>query len=103
MNSGFMKQLAGLIAAILIQSLIYFIKYTTKQESFDLFSLAVYLLVVGSAIGVFYDAWRAGIRKNISQSGILNFGPCGWGILVLFLWIIFLPIYLFRRNKMIEK
>ncbi|OCJ24589.1 hypothetical protein [Serratia sp. 14-2641] len=53
-------------------------------------NLAISIIVCFSALWVIYDA-----SKNKLQS------PVAWGLSILFLWFIALPVYLFKRKKMI--
>jgi len=102
-SKALLKQISGFSMAILLQLLIDFVRTITGRQKLDVEFIIVAIFVIGSSMCVFIDAWRSGIRKNVNQKGILNFSPAGWGVLVLFIWIIFLPVYLIKRKNMIMK
>ena len=54
-----------------------------------------------SAIWVLFDAKSIGVRKGL-VTGLGNIGPWGWFFVVLFLWIIGFPMYLYYRGKFKE-
>ncbi len=56
------------------------------------------LIVVVSSIWVLLDARKKGIAKN-SQEGLLSMGPWGWFFGSLIFWIIFFPLYLYKRRR----
>ncbi|SDP29240.1 MATE family efflux transporter [Desulforhopalus singaporensis] len=55
------------------------------------------LVVVASAIWVYFDAKSIGAERGLSN-GFLNMGPIGWAMCVAILWIICFPLYLFKRS-----
>jgi predicted amidophosphoribosyltransferase len=62
------------------------------------------ILVIVSAIAVYYDAKAikagAGAQySNESTMDILSWNPVSWGLIVLLLWIIGLPLYLYKRKE----
>ena len=64
------------------------------------------LIVISSAIAVYYDAnsIRAGKsspKEKWDQS--ITYSPVSWGALTLLFWIIFLPLYLYRREKIFNQ
>ena len=65
--------------------------------------MIIWLLVIGSAIWVYYDARKLGIKKEKENSSILNMGPLGWSVVTLGLWIIGFPSYLVKRSNFIKK
>ena len=58
----------------------------------------VFLIVIGTAVWVYFDAKNLGVRKGL-VSGIANAGPGTWAAGVLLLWIIAFPMYLAMRPK----
>ena len=65
-----------------------------------------FLIVIISAIAVYYDAnsIRAGKsspKEKWDQS--ITYSPVSWGALTLLFWIIFLPLYLYRREKIFNQ
>ena len=56
------------------------------------------LIVIGSAIWVLIDAKKIGVRKGL-VSGIGNTSPWSYFFLILVLWIVFFPMYLYYRGK----
>jgi len=69
------------------------------------------LIVIISAIAVYYDAKAIGAGGH-SQNGSMNneestfstytWSPLSWGLVVLLLWIIGLPLYLIKRRELFE-
>ncbi len=57
----------------------------------------IVLLVVGSAIWVYFDAKNIGASRE-KRGGFLAMGPVGWALCVALLWIIAFPLYLFQRS-----
>jgi glucan phosphoethanolaminetransferase (alkaline phosphatase superfamily) len=60
------------------------------------------IIVIGSAIAVYYDAETIGAGRKTgeeSTSSIVSWTPMTWGLLVLLLWIIMLPMYLIYRKQ----
>lgn len=71
-----------------------------SQEGFSLEGLFITLLVIGSSFFVFWDAEMLEIQKDVNQSGLINFVPWQWGVFVMFLWILALPLYIAKRKKL---
>lgn len=61
-------------------------------------ALTPWLLVIGSAVGVYIDAKSIGARKGLIP-GFLDLGPLGWSLSTLFLWILAFPLYLATRGR----
>jgi hypothetical protein len=61
------------------------------------------LLVAITGILAFLDAWSAGIRKDASKKSFLNISPMAWGIVIMWLFVISYPIYVFTRNRLKTK
>lgn len=59
--------------------------------------MAMWLIVLGSAIWVLIDAKKIGVRKDVI-TGIGNIGPWAWFFCCLLLWIVAFPLYLFKRG-----
>lgn len=57
----------------------------------------IFLLVVGSAIWVYFDAMKIGASRD-KRGGFLAMGPVGWALCVALLWIVAFPLYLFQRS-----
>ena len=57
------------------------------------------LFVVGSAVIVYLDARRIGVRKGL-VTGIANNSAGTWAIGVVLMWILVVPIYLANRVKL---
>ncbi|MBS1983799.1 MAG: hypothetical protein JST16_06480 [Bdellovibrionales bacterium] len=60
--------------------------------------MTIVIVVILSSIIVYIDAKKLGVKKGLVPDG-LDAGPFGWALGVLFLWIIVLPMYLFKRSK----
>jgi hypothetical protein len=56
------------------------------------------IVVIISAIWVFIDARSLGVKKGL-VTGLGDISYFGWFVVVLFLWIIALPMYLYYRPK----
>jgi len=63
----------------------------------------MYLLVIGSAFFVYYDATKNNIGKISGEKGFLNMSPLGWAIATLLIWIIAFPLYLYKRSTLIVR
>ena len=55
----------------------------------------VWLIVIGSSIGVAVDAYSI---KNRTGQAPGNTDPLAWALGCLLLWIIFFPVYIFKRS-----
>lgn len=70
--------------------------------------LAILLIVVGSSIWVLADASRIGARSGLlsarAKTGSVSadYGPGGWFLCCLLMWIIAFPMYLSTRQKIID-
>lgn len=60
------------------------------------FSNWFWIMVVATSIWVLIDAKAIGVRREERKSAF-NFGPWGWFISCLFLWIIAFPAYIAKR------
>ncbi len=58
----------------------------------------MWLIVLGSAVWVLFDAKSIGVKKGLI-TGVGNNGPWGWFFVTLLLWIIGFPMYLYYRGK----
>jgi hypothetical protein len=74
--------------------------------AFGLISIVVpallVLIVIASAIAVYYDAKAIRAGEKITDESTMNthsWSPLSWGLIVLLLWIIGLPLYLFKRRE----
>jgi hypothetical protein len=61
------------------------------------------LIVVLSALYVYYDATKHRIGKIAGEAGFANLHAGGWAICTLLLWIVAFPLYLFKRKALIAK
>lgn len=61
----------------------------------------LFILVIGTAIWVGFDAKSHGIRKGLTK-GFLDQGPLEWAVGTLLFWIILFPIYLGKRSELIR-
>lgn len=64
--------------------------------------IILFIIVIGSAIAVYYDAEKIGAGRKTGQestSSIVSWTPMTWGLLVMLLWIIMLPMYLIYRKE----
>ena len=61
------------------------------------------VIVSLAGIFTFLDAWHSGIYKTPGRRAITNMSPMGWGITMMWLFIITYPIYLLRRNRLKTK
>ncbi len=68
-----------------------------KVENFPWYLPFLYRIAV--AYLVYDDAKKIGTGNSNSQDPIMKWTPIGWGIIVLFVWIIFLPLYAYKRNN----
>ena len=57
-------------------------------------------LLFGLLLGglTFADAWVSGIYKRRDRKSFLNISPMSWGILMIALFLVSFPIYVFTRN-----
>lgn len=60
--------------------------------------LLALLVVVGSSFWVLHDARNIGIEKG-QLDGIIDMGPWGWFFWCLIVWVVWFPIYLFKRGE----
>lgn len=62
--------------------------------------MGMWIVVILSAIGVFIDAKRLGVKKGVTTEvpAFLDMGALGWALLTLLLWIVALPLYLYCRR-----
>lgn len=68
----------------------------------DALSLFDIVSIVAS-FGVFIDANRHRVGQYLDDTGMLRgHSPLLWGLLTLIFWVFFLPLYLFRRKKLLE-
>lgn len=58
----------------------------------------VFLIIIGTSIWVFADAKAIGVKKG-QIKGLFDFGPAGWLIACLLLWIVTFPVYLAKRGE----
>lgn len=58
----------------------------------------LWLIILGSAIWVLFDAKSIGVKKGLIP-GMGNTGPWGWFFVTLLLWIVGFPMYLYYRGK----
>lgn len=58
----------------------------------------MWLAVLATAIWVLIDAKNIGVKKGL-VSGIGDIGPWGWFFVILLLWIVGFPMYLYYRAK----
>ena len=61
--------------------------------------MVLVLIVIASAIFVYFDAKRIGVRKGLI-SGFLDMGVGAWTAVTLLLWIIGFPAYLIMRGDL---
>jgi len=61
--------------------------------------ILMFLIVVGTSIGVAVDASKLGVRRGLLGSSIADMGPAGWFFCCLLLWIVCFPAYLITRPK----
>jgi len=59
----------------------------------------LWIVVIGSAIWVGFDAQQLGVKAGALGGGMADIGPTGWFFVVLLLWIIGFPAYLATRPK----
>lgn len=60
----------------------------------------LWLIVLGTAIGVGVDASSNKIRAGLTK-GLFDMGPLGWFLACLLIWIIAFPAYLVKRPELI--
>ncbi len=85
------KQLTGIVISSVIIIIV----------TFPYLVIGVLLALTG--IFTFLDAWNSGIYKKPGKRALTNNSPMVWGLMVMLLWIISYPIYLFNRNKLKTK
>jgi len=61
------------------------------------------LLVWGSAAWIYWDATDKKIGKIPGEKGFSNMSAGGWGTVTALLWVVGFPIYLSKRNSLIER
>lgn len=61
--------------------------------------IVIFLVVIGTSIGVAVDASNLGVRRGLLGSSIADMGPAGWFFCCLLLWIVAFPAYLITRPK----
>ena len=63
--------------------------------------IIVFLIVVISAILVYYDAKAIGAGKESKKETMdsITWSPFSWALLVLLVWILILPFYLIKRKE----
>lgn len=61
--------------------------------------MIMWIIVIASAIWVYFDARSIGVHKNL-VSGFWNLGPFGWSVATLLLWIVGFPAYLIKRGTL---
>lgn len=61
--------------------------------------MAMWLIVLGSAIWVLIDAKNIGVKKGLI-TGMGDIGPWGWFFCCLLLWIVAFPLYLYKRGDL---
>ena len=61
--------------------------------------MALWFIVILSAVWVYFDAQNIGIRKGLVD-GFWNLGPLGWALATLLLWIVGFPAYLIKRGSL---
>lgn len=65
-------------------------------------SLFISLVVLGSGVWVYLDATNHKIGKIPGVKGFLNMSAAGWAFLVMIMWMIGFPLYLYKRSSLIE-
>jgi len=68
--------------------------------------IIVWLIVIISAIAVYYDANTIRAGKSSPKEEVFNsmtYKPITWGALTFLFWIIFLPLYLYRRERIFNQ
>ena len=67
--------------------------------------IIVFIIVIISAFAVYYDAKSIEAGKSSPEEGLgpMTFKPMSWGLLTLLFWIIFLPFYLIRRERIFNQ
>ena len=58
------------------------------------------LLPIAAGVCAFGDAWVSGIWKREGSKAFLNIPPAGWGIVILWLPVVGVPVYFWYRNKL---
>jgi hypothetical protein len=59
----------------------------------------MWIIVIGSAIWVYVDAKKIGVRKGLI-SGMFDIGAGTWCAATLLLWIVVFPAYLIKRGAL---
>lgn len=86
-----------LLALVITGILLFFIWVLHPVGSF--------IIVVITALWVYVDAKNSGAGKgfNKEQWSTETWSPLSWSLLVLFLWIVGMPLYLIKRSTFIER
>ncbi|WP_336845230.1 hypothetical protein [Providencia rettgeri] len=67
------------------------------------YTLSVFdILSIVASFGVFFDAsyHHIGVYRN-RLNHLKGHSPLFWGLVTLLFWVFFLPLYLFRRKKLL--
>ncbi len=57
------------------------------------------LFRIAVAYLVYDDAKKIGTGNPNAKDSAMKWTPIGWGIIILIVWILFLPLYAYKRNK----
>ena len=64
----------------------------------DVFTVVMFLLVIGTSIWVYFDATTIGVTKG-QLSGVFDMSPTAWAFACLLIWIVCFPAYLVKRTE----
>lgn len=71
-----------------------------------LFNITLWIIVIASSIIVYKDARTNGVGNSYKKEKLtkmMTWKPLSWGVMVFFLWIIILPLYIIKWDKLITK
>jgi hypothetical protein len=63
----------------------------------------IVLIIVLSAIWVYWDATSNKIGKVSDGGGLFNMSAGAWSVVTMFLWIVGFPAYLIKRGSLVER
>ena len=63
----------------------------------------VVLLIVVSAVWIYWDATANKIGKIPGAGGFFNMSAGAWSVVTMFLWLLGFPAYLIKRSSLVDR